>query len=127
MRFSDFPEFLSDIQGLFRIRTDPFVDQADDRTSLDDTAKQPPQVLSQLTTQVREMSYGNGHGQLPMSVLGNKNWSDYSVRTVGRVNTTTEQAQKITLALYGRCGHGFAFNAVGGYALQITPLRATGH
>jgi hypothetical protein len=122
VRFSDFPEFLSDIQGVFRIRADPF-DHADERVPSDETAE-PPQVLSQLTTEVRAMSYGNGHGQLPMSLLGNKNWSDFSVRTVARVNTSAGTAND-TLAVYGRCGHGFAFSAAGGYALQITP--ATGN
>jgi hypothetical protein len=127
VRFSDFPEFLSDIQGVFRIRADPFSDQAAERASSDPTRLlvEPRQVLSQLTTEVREMSYGNGHGQLPMSVLGNKNWSDFSVRTVGRVNTSGAGAENFTLAVYGRCGHGFAFSAAGGYALQITP--ATGN
>ena len=69
----------------------------------------------QLTTDERGMSYGNGHGQLPMSVVGSKNWSNYTVRAVGRTNGTAgaPATAKETLAVYGRCGHGFAFGPAG--------------
>ena len=112
VRFNDLPEFLSDVQGIFRIRQDPFV-----ATS----GRAERQVLHQLTIEPRDMSYGNGFGQLPLSLLGSKNWSDYKVSTVGRTNGTGANE---TIAVYGRCGHSFAFSAAGGYVLQISP--ATG-
>ena len=114
MRFSDFPEFLSDIQGVFRIRRDPFPAETE-------TGKSSGQVLHQLTTEPRDVVWGGGHGQLPMAVLGSKNWTDYSVTAVGRTNSS---GANDTLAVYGRCGHGFAFGPAGGYALQVWP--ATG-
>ena len=85
MRFDDFPEFLSDIQGVFRIRQDPFSSSDSDSSSSGSgsgSAGSQRQVLQQLTTEPRDMSYGNGHGQLPMSLLGSKNWSDYQVTAV---------------------------------------------
>lgn len=66
------------------------------------------------------MSYGSGQAQLPMSVLGSKNWSNYKVTTVGRTNGTSEAVNE-TIAVYGCCGHGFAFGPAGGYVLQIWP------
>ena len=130
VRFNDFPEFLSDIQGIFRVRPDPFAQDLRAEEEEGGTgAHQRQQVLSQLTTEAIELSYGNGFGQLPMSLLGDKNWSDFSVRVVGRVNSSAarerEGAGNQTLAVYGRCGHGFAFSAAGGYALQLRP--ATGN
>jgi hypothetical protein len=131
VRFDDFPEFLSDIQGVFRIRQDPFSSSDSDSSSSGSgtgSAGSQRQVLQQLTTEPRDMSYGNGHGQLPMSLLGSKNWSDYQVTAVGRINATSAAAAAAaaaaaneTVAVYGRCGHGFAFAPAGGYVLQIWP------
>ena len=132
VRFQDFPEFLSDIQGIFRIRLNPFhgtgeQSQVDsqlepDRQQHSDKIGVEQQVLQQLTTEERAMTYGNGHGQLPMSLLGSKNWTDIAVTAVGRVNgTTADSSSNETLAVYARCGHGFAFAAAGGYVLQLWP------
>lgn len=125
VRFQDFPEFLSDIQGIFRIRANPFSGTEEPSTvdsqlephrqqhSDGNRVEQP--VLQQLTTEERAMTYGNGYGQLPMSLLGSKNWTDISVTVVGRVNgTAADSSGNETLAVYARCGHGFAFSAAGG-------------
>lgn len=125
VRFQDFPEFLSDIQGIFRIRGNPFRG-TEEQVTVDrhlephgqqhsDGDRVEQQVLQQLTTEARAMTYGNGYGQLPMSLLGSKNWTDISVTVVGRVNgIAAENSSNETLAVYARSGHGFAFSASGG-------------
>jgi hypothetical protein len=120
VRFNDFAEFLSDIQGVFRVRIDPF-----DGSAAGADAPSSSHVLSQLTVEPRLVDHTgpNGWNQLPMTLLGSKNWSDFTVRAVGRTNGTGKVgvAANETIAVYGRCGHGYAFSAAGGYCLQLWP------
>lgn len=106
VRFDDFPEFLSDVQGIFRIRPDPFGDAA--------------QVLQQLLTAPRNSALG-GFCQAPMSLLGAKNWSDFTTTVQARTNASDPGA---TVAIYARVGHGYTFGGAGGYVFEVAP--ATG-
>lgn len=106
VRFDDFPEFLSDMQGIFRVRPDPFGGGA--------------QVLQQLLTAPRNPALG-GFGQAPLSLLGAKNWSDYTATVQARTNASDPAA---TVAIYARVGHGYAFGGAGGYVFEVAP--ATG-
>jgi hypothetical protein len=150
VRFNDFPEFLSDVQGIFRVVPDPFAEIGVDADGDAEVARhmptraverqqllrhphhrqpmpfnprqhpsplvQPPQVLQQQLTEVRSLDYGNGFGQLPLSLLGSKRWQNYSVAVSARANPAAANA---SVAVVGRTGHGFAFAASGGYVLRV--------
>lgn len=121
VRFSDFPEFLSDVQGVFRVRPSPF-DDDNDETPYDGVTA-PLQVLQQLLTEERDVWFGGGFGQQPLSLLGSKNEGNYTVTVVARADLDAPGAPNATLAVYGRTALGYAFGAAGGYVLTLWPAN----
>ena len=119
VRFSDFPEFLSDVQGVFRVTKDPFATtpRYHDGSTTNGNTTGSGYVLKQRLTMPRSISYAGGYGQSPMSLLGSKLWENYTVETVARSNVTQLNA---TIALYGRTGLQYAFGSAGGYALFVS-------
>jgi galactosylceramidase len=100
-RFRDFPRFLSDLNGVFRVVGDDG---------------------GRLRQQMLEPSSAFG-GVYPTSVLGSKNWANFSVavdvmlaRSLPANATSTHYA-----GVVARIGHGYLFGPPGGYALQLAP------
>jgi hypothetical protein len=118
VRFSDFPEFLSDVQGVFRVRPNPFTDNVDSGD-----VKQAPQsqVLQQLLTEERGVWFAGGFGQQPLSLVGSKHVGNYNVTVVARADLKGASATNATLAVYGRTAQGYAFGPAGGYVLTLWP------
>ena len=91
-RFRDFPRFLSDINGVFRV-TDG--------------------VLRQ---QMLEPSSAF-RGVYPTSVLGDKNWTDFSVAVDATLPGNANASDYVSVV--ARIGHGYLFGPPGGYELQL--------
>lgn len=99
-RFHDFPKYLSDAEGVFRVRQ---VDGV--------------HALQQQTLDLS--SDGPRYGQLPMAMLGSKNWTDYSVSAVASAGSELGKLGGV-IAVYARVGHGWDFAPAGGYGLFVT-------
>lgn len=99
-RFSDFPEFLSDVQGVFRIRNSSLV-----------------QLMDQ--SQTRQHFFSQENNEIPLSLLGSKLWKNYAVRTVARLDDSGDFNSSLSVS--ARVGHGYAFGPVGGYSLRFFP------
>ena len=99
VNFQDFPRYLSDIEGVFRVKSDGLLHQ----------------------TTLEPSSRGVPFGQYPTTVLGDKTWVNYTVSTVARLPLGVEPSGFI--AVYARLGNGFSFQSAGGYSLR---LNATG-
>lgn len=96
VRFQDFPVYLSDVEGVFRV--------SKDRGVLTQSVLAPS-------------SRGVPFGQEPTSVLGDKTWTDYTVTSQVRLQKDVDDSNYA--AVYARFGNGFSFQSGGGYALKL--------
>eukprot|EP01050_Picozoa_sp_SAG11_P001513 SAG11_NODE_65_length_18798_cov_11.881224_12_plen_762_part_00 len=96
-RFRDYPKYLSDIDGVYRVVSTTGGGNA-------------------LRQQMLEPSSAFG-GVCPTSVLGDKSWAAVSV--VVEATLPTEANATDYVAVVARIGHGYLFGPPGGYALQL--------
>lgn len=103
VRFHDFPVYLSDLEGVFRVcreagtLTQKLVAQPSD---FKPNKNRPPAAT-----------------QEPITVLGDKVWTDYTVSTRARLAAGALDDHYV--AVYARFGHGFSFKPGGGYAFRL--------
>jgi hypothetical protein len=95
-RFRDFPRYLSDIDGVFRVKDE---------------------VLRQ---QMLEPSSAFG-GVYPTSVLGDKSWADFTVAVDATLPLDANASDYVSVV--ARIGHGYLFGPPGGYSLQLAADR----
>ena len=101
VRFMDFPAFLSDLEGVFRVGGDPWNSSAS--------------CLYQRV--LAPSSRGVPFGVRPTTALGDKTWTNVSVEVTARLADGVPDDAFV--AVYARIGHGFSFGPAGGYGLSL--------
>ena len=116
VRFRDFPEFMSDVQGVFRVVANPFGETGN--ALAQNVHASDPHTWA-----------GLGKGVPPTTLFGADTWSDYTVSAVARLAPTSSPLDNVAVAL--RMGHNYEFSSIGGYKLSVSGsgawcLNATG-
>jgi len=93
-RFRTFPKYLSDVDGVFRVRDDGHLHQ---------TMLHPSQAFG---------------GVYPTTVLGSKEWCNVSVATVAMLPANANASSE-WISVVARVGHGYLFGPLGGYELKL--------
>ncbi len=121
IKFRDFAEYLSDMQGIFRVVSNPFADDGADSNN----------VLTQFIHASDPDTWaGLGKGVPPTALIGSSSWADYTVTTTARLAPTASEAEYVAVTV--RMGHNYEFESIGGYKLALAAsgqwwLNATGN
>jgi len=95
--FRDFPKYLSDIGGVFRV------------------SKRDGYLHQQLTD---VGSSGCGFLAGPTSILGSKSWRNYTVTASAQLLANSSSTAFVSVV--ARIGNGYLFSPAGGYALELS-------